>query len=73
MGEKKYVEIEIDEMTALQRLVGRMESAQSYINSDDYPDIRVLSRIVGLCTDTMIKKEEMRKATYRSGADDKDE
>lgn len=73
MEEKRYVEIEINELTRVQKLIGRIEAAQSYINSDDYPDIRVLSRIIGLYTDTMDEKDEKRKAAYRSGTDDKDE
>lgn len=73
MEEKKYVEIEINELARLQRLDGRVGAAQNYINNDDYPDIRVLSRIIGLYTDTMDEKDEKRKAAYRSGTDDKDE
>lgn len=73
MEEKKYVEIEARELARLQRLDGRMEAAQNYIDSDDFPDTRVLCRIIGLYTDMMDEKDEKRKAAYRGGADDKDQ
>ena len=73
MEEKKYIEIEANELARLQRLDGRIEAAQNYIDSDDYPNTRVLCRIIGLFTDMMDEKDEKRKAAYRSGTDDKDE
>lgn len=73
MEEKRYVEIENNELTRVQKLIGRIEAAQSYINSDDYPDIRVLCKIIGLHTYTMDERNERRKAAYRSNVYDTDE
>lgn len=73
MEEKKYVEIEANELARLQRLDGRIEAAQNYIDSDDYPNTRVLCMVIGLYTGMMDEKDEKRKAAHRSGTDDKDE